>query len=54
MNVRGEPIVNTPEEAYACFMRTHMDVLVVGHCLLLKADQPKVKMQTAQEAFGLD
>lgn len=40
-NVRGEPIVCTPEDAYTCFMRTHIDVLVVGPYLLLKEDQPE-------------
>jgi carbamoyltransferase len=40
-NVRGEPIVHTPEEAYACFMRTEMDCLVVGNLVLLKEEQPK-------------
>ncbi len=39
-NVRGEPIVCTPEEAYRCFMRTGMDALVLGKCLLMKHDQP--------------
>ena len=39
-NVRGEPIVNTPEDAYRCFMRTGMDVLVLGSHLLIKDDQP--------------
>ena len=39
-NVRGEPIVCTPEDAYRCFMRTEMDVLVVGNYVLDKADQP--------------
>jgi carbamoyltransferase len=39
-NVRGEPIVCTPEDAYRCFMRTEMDALVVGNCLLLKEEQP--------------
>ncbi|HTZ44073.1 MAG TPA: carbamoyltransferase [Jatrophihabitans sp.] len=39
-NVRGEPIVRTPEEAYACFMRTGIDVLVLGNFLLRKEDQP--------------
>lgn len=39
-NVRGEPIVNTPEDAYRCFMRTEMDVLVLENCLLLKNEQP--------------
>ncbi|MGP9819424.1 carbamoyltransferase family protein [Salinarimonas sp. NSM] len=38
-NVRGEPIVCTPQEAYRCFMRTEMDVLVLGSCLLVKGDQ---------------
>jgi carbamoyltransferase len=39
-NVRGEPIVCTPEDAYRCFMSTEMDVLVIGNFLLKKADQP--------------
>ena len=39
-NVRGEPIVNTPEEAYACFMRTNIDYLAMGGFLLDKAEQP--------------
>ena len=39
-NVRGEPIVCTPEDAYRCFMRTEMDVLVMENCMLLKEDQP--------------
>ncbi|MFW5836517.1 MAG: carbamoyltransferase, partial [Desulfovibrionaceae bacterium] len=39
-NVRGEPIVCTPDDAYACFMRTEMDYLVVGDCLFEKANQP--------------
>ena len=39
-NVRGEPIVCTPEDAYRCFMRTEMDVLIMENCLLLKEDQP--------------
>jgi len=39
-NVRGEPIVNTPEDAYRCFMRTEMDHLVMGNYLLSKTDQP--------------
>jgi carbamoyltransferase len=40
-NVRGEPIVCTPEDAYRCFMRTEMDVLVLENQLLLKQEQPK-------------
>jgi carbamoyltransferase len=39
-NVRGEPIVCTPEQAYACFMRTHIDVLVLGPYVLERATQP--------------
>ncbi len=42
-NVRGEPIVCTPEDAYKCLMRTEMDVLVVGDYLFMKADQPEWK-----------
>ena len=38
-NVRGEPIVCTPEDAYRCFMRTEMDVLVLENCVLKKEDQ---------------
>jgi carbamoyltransferase len=40
-NVRGEPIVCTPQDAYLCFMRTEIDVLVMEDCILLKAEQPK-------------
>ncbi len=39
-NVRGEPIVCTPEDAYRCFMRTEMDYLVLGTCILDKQEQP--------------
>jgi carbamoyltransferase len=39
-NIRGEPIVNTPQEAYRCFMFTDMDVLVLENCLLIKDEQP--------------
>ncbi|MBI9082652.1 MAG: carbamoyltransferase [Desulfobacterales bacterium] len=42
-NVRGEPIVCTPEDAYRCFMRTEMDVLVLENCILLKGEQPQWK-----------
>jgi carbamoyltransferase len=40
-NVRGEPIVCTPEDAYRCFMRTQIDYLVVGPYMLSKSDQPE-------------
>jgi carbamoyltransferase len=39
-NIRGEPLVCNPEDAYKCFMATDMDVLVVENCLLLKENQP--------------
>ena len=38
-NVRGEPIVCTPEDAFNCFMGNELDMLVVGNCVLLKAEQ---------------
>ncbi|MDH3466177.1 MAG: carbamoyltransferase [Gammaproteobacteria bacterium] len=40
-NVRGEPIVCTPSDAYRCFMRTEMDYLVVENCVMAKPDQPE-------------
>ncbi len=45
-NVRGEPIVCTPEEAYRCFMRTEMDFLVIGNYVFDKTMQPKMKEDT--------
>jgi carbamoyltransferase len=42
-NVRGEPIVCTPRDAYLCFMRTNMDTLVLGHHVLDKKDQPPLR-----------
>ena len=39
-NIRGEPIVCEPEQAYRCFMFTDMDALVMGHHVFLKQDQP--------------
>ncbi len=43
-NVRGEPIVRTPEEAYRCFMMTGMDVLVLERVVLVKKDQPNAEL----------
>jgi carbamoyltransferase len=40
-NVRGEPIVHTPQDAYRCFMTTDMDVLVLEDCILVRPDQPE-------------
>ena len=42
-NVRGEPIICTPEDAYKCFMRTEMDVLVMEDFILFKEEQPPWK-----------
>ena len=54
-NVRGEPIVCKPEEAYTCFMRTEMEVLVAGPYLLFKEDQPEWRDEGDwREEFGLD
>ncbi len=39
-NVRGEPIVNTPEDSHRCFLGTNMDVLVLENCVLLRTEQP--------------
>ncbi|MEW6676518.1 MAG: carbamoyltransferase [Pseudomonadota bacterium] len=54
-NVRGEPIVCSPEDAYRCFMRTEMDVLVLENFLLLKPEQPPVNKDDAwMREFELD
>jgi carbamoyltransferase len=54
-NVRGEPIVCTPEDAYRCFMRTEMDYLVVENFLLAKTDQPVIEKDDSwKEEFALD
>lgn len=54
-NVRGEPIVCTPLDAYTCFMRTEMDCLVLENFLLMKEDQPKWQEKEAwQNKFELD
>jgi carbamoyltransferase len=54
-NVRGEPIVATPEDAYRCFMRTEMDYLVLENFLLSKSDQPVWQHDDAwRDEFELD
>jgi len=54
-NVRGEPIVCNPEEAYKCLMRTEMDHLVIGNFLFSKKDQPEWKEgKEWMEEYGLD
>jgi carbamoyltransferase len=53
-NVRGEPIVGTPEDAFRCFMGTELDVLAVGNCYLRKEDQNPALKQNYETAFELD
>jgi carbamoyltransferase len=54
-NVRGEPIVLSPDDAYLCFMRTNMDVLVLGNQILLKQEQPELHEDFDwRERFALD
>ena len=56
-NVRGEPIVCTPEDAYRCFMATNMDVLVMEHIVLLKENQPNAEEHESDRylsQFNLD
>ena len=54
-NVRGEPIVCTPEQAYTCFMRTNMDFLCIGNFLLDKREQkPWEETSNWQQEFELD
>jgi carbamoyltransferase len=54
-NVRGEPIVGTPEDAYRCFMRTDMDVLVLENFILEKIEQaPVVEDESWRKEFVLD
>ena len=54
-NVRGEPIVCSPEDSYKCFMRTEMDVLAIENFILLKTDQPNFKdNENWQKTYELD
>ncbi len=53
-NVRGEPIVCTPEDAFRCFMGTEIEVLVVGNCFLIKDDQDPALKTDYKDAFELD
>jgi carbamoyltransferase len=53
-NVRGEPIVCTPEDAYRCFMGTGMDALAVGNCFLQKEAQPETPRRDYAAAFEKD
>ena len=53
-NVRGEPIVCTPEDAFRCFMGTEMERLVIGNCVLKKEEQDPALAQDYKNAFELD
>ena len=53
-NVRGEPIVNSPKDAFKCFMGTDLDFLVIGNCILSKAKQDDSLKQNYKEKYELD
>ncbi|MGN6357657.1 MAG: carbamoyltransferase family protein [Novosphingobium sp.] len=53
-NVRGEPIVCTPEDAFRCFMGTDLDLLAIGNCLLRKRDQDEALRQDYAGRYELD
>ena len=53
-NVRGEPIVNTPEDAFNCFMGTNLDKLIIGNCYLDKKKQNKDLKKDYSDKFELD
>jgi carbamoyltransferase len=53
-NVRGEPIVCTPQDAFRCFMGNELDLLVIGNCLLRKSEQNPALKQDYSSAFELD
>ncbi|TVR10340.1 MAG: hypothetical protein EA385_04305 [Salinarimonadaceae bacterium] len=53
-NVRGEPIICTPEDAFRCFMGSEIEVLAVGNCLLVKEEQDPALKLDYKDAFELD
>ncbi len=53
-NVRGEPIVCTPEDAFRCFMGTGIEALAIGNCLLDKNEQDPALAQDYKDRFDLD
>jgi len=53
-NVRGEPIVCSPEDAFKCFMGTELDVLIIGNCLLKKEDQDKILGEDYKKKYKKD
>ena len=54
LNVRGEPIVHTPEDAFRCFMGTGIEHLTVGRCILRKEDQDQTLVENYKEKYELD
>lgn len=53
-NVRGEPIVESPEDAYRCFMGTDLDLLVIGNSILVKTQQPNHLLDNYRHRYDLD
>ena len=53
-NVRGEPIVNTPKDAFNCFMGTNLDILVIEDFVLFKHHQDKSLIKDYKNKFELD
>ena len=53
-NVRGEPIVNSPKDAFNCFMGTELDTLVICNCFLVKKKQSKIQRKNYKNNFSLD
>jgi carbamoyltransferase len=53
-NVRGEPIVCTPQDAFNCFMGTDLDMLVIENFVLIKKEQDKGLLVSYKDQFSLD
>ena len=53
-NIRGEPIVNTPEDAFKCFMGTNLDYLVIGNCIVAKKEEDIKNIEDYRSQFKLD
>jgi carbamoyltransferase len=53
-NVRGEPVVNSPEEAFNCMMGTEIEFLAVGNCIMRKEDQDKNLFRDYKNNFDAD
>jgi carbamoyltransferase len=53
-NVRGEPIVCTPEDAFHCFMGVEMETLAIGNCILRKEDQDRARVVDYKNKYELD